>query len=146
MPVANPCPEFTTKPFRLTFRVVTDVRLEDDGVSTARRMWWFLAPGQRDLWIALGHTEVSRTSTAKRWLQRRTHRELANRCIALGVPLRVVDGDPQRVGELQLIATQAMAPDFRRNLLGRRSSARATAVRDGLLDDASHLRPTLTQS
>jgi hypothetical protein len=144
MPYADPCPQFTTKPFRLTFRVVSDVCLHDDCVAMSKRMWWFLAPGHRDLWVALGHTPVTPTCSAQRWLEHRTHRELTNRCAALGVPLRVIDADPQRVGELQLIAVQAMSADQRPELIGRRPAARVAAVRDALLDDANTARHTIT--
>jgi hypothetical protein len=92
------------------------VSLGEDGVRTTRHVWWFAAPGHRDLWVALGRTAGASAAEGRAVAKSRDLRAVRRRAFLHGVPYAVIAAGPQSVAELQLLARDGMRNDIRRHL------------------------------
>src|SRR4051812_29640502 len=101
-------PPYTDRPVRLRGFPVAEARIDRDGVTACQWTWWFAAPGHRDLWIAVGRTQVQNITAARQVLPAREAARTQRRCAVLGLPWDAVARHPQQIAELQLLAQQAM--------------------------------------
>src|SRR3954468_24911924 len=148
MPANTPaCPPYSTQLLRLAAVPAEAVILGEDGVTITRDVWWFAAPGHRDLWVAIGRTASRSAADGRALAKGQNLRAVRRRAFLHGVPYAVVAAGPQPVAELQLLAREGMRADIRRHLSGPR--AQVNRLRRRLLTPAltaprstTHANPT----